>query len=84
VGPANSLQVSRLENNSWPGTTFTGDTYLRLYGPSTTQVAASDNGCFNGYASRLTFTSITSGTYQIREGCYFTYSCSGTVDWTIQ
>ncbi|OJT25572.1 hypothetical protein BO221_06785 [Archangium sp. Cb G35] len=60
------------------------DTYLRLYGPSATQVAASDNGCFNGYASRLSFTSLTSGTYQIRAGCGYSYGCSGTVTWTVE
>ena len=60
------------------------DTYLRLYGPSATQVAANDNGCFIGVASRLSFTSLTSGTYQIRAGCGYSGSCSGTVTWTVE
>ncbi len=66
-----------------PGASFTGDTYLRLYGASGTQVAANDDAC-SGNGSNLTFTATTAGTYQIRAGCYSSNSCSGTVAWTFQ
>lgn len=65
------------------GASFTGDTYLRLYGPSATQVASNDDAC-SGTGSNLTFTATTAGTYQIRGGCYTSTSCTGTVVWTIQ
>jgi hypothetical protein len=64
------------------GATASGDTYLRLYGPSATQVAVNDDAC--GTASTITYTATTAGTYQIRAGCYSSNSCSGTVAWTIQ
>ncbi|MDY7233232.1 hypothetical protein [Hyalangium rubrum] len=62
----------------------TGDTYLRLYGPSATQIAFNDNSCFNGEGSRLSYRTINSGTFQIRAGCNSNSSCSGTVTWTIE
>ena len=37
-----------------------------------------------GGRSNLTYTVTTTGTYQIRAGCYSSNSCSGTVAWTIQ
>lgn len=64
------------------GASGTGDTYLRLYGVSATQVAYNDDNC--GVLSYLSYTATTSGTYQIRAGCYSTGSCSGTVAYTIQ
>jgi len=65
------------------GASATGDTYLRLYGPSATQVASNDDSC-GGTASSLSFTATTAGTYQIRAGCYSSNTCSGTVAWTLQ
>lgn len=65
------------------GSNFSGDTYLRLFGPSATQVASNDDAC-GGRGSNLTFTATATGTYQIRAGCYSTGSCSGTAAWTIQ
>jgi V8-like Glu-specific endopeptidase len=65
------------------GATASGDTYLRLYGPSATQVAFNDDAC-GGTASNLSFTATTAGTYQIRAGCYSSKSCSGKVAWTLQ
>ena len=62
---------------------FTGDTYLRLKGPSGSDVASNDDSC-GGVGSKLTFTATTAGTYQIRAGCYSSTSCSGTVAWTVQ
>jgi V8-like Glu-specific endopeptidase len=66
------------------GSSASGDTYLRLYGPSATQVASNDDGSGCGTASNLTYTATTAGTYQIRAGCYSSNSCSGTVAWTLQ
>jgi hypothetical protein len=65
------------------GASFTGDTYLRLYGTTNAQVASNDDAC-SGRGSKLTFTATTTGTYQIRAGCYTSGSCSGTVAWTVQ
>ncbi len=76
-------QVVTVGTCGMTGATFSGDTYLRLYGPSSTQVASNDDSC-NGIGSKLTFTATTAGTYQIRAGCYSSNSCSGTVAWTVQ
>jgi hypothetical protein len=65
------------------GSSFTGDTYLRLYGPAATQVASNDDAC-SGRGSNLSFSATSAGTYQIRAGCYSSGSCSGTVAWTAQ
>jgi V8-like Glu-specific endopeptidase len=65
------------------GAAFTGDTWLRLFGPSATQVASNDDSC-GGVGSNLTFTASSTGTYQIRGGCYSGGSCTGTVAWTVQ
>ena len=65
------------------GSSFTGDTFLRLYGPSATQVSLNDDSC-GGAGSSITYTAATAGTYQIRGGCYANTSCTGTVAWTIQ
>jgi hypothetical protein len=65
------------------GGTFTGDTYLRLFGPAATQVGANDDSC-GGRGSNLTYTATATGTYQIRAGCYSSTSCSGTAAWTVQ
>ncbi|WP_324291449.1 pre-peptidase C-terminal domain-containing protein [Corallococcus sp. bb12-1] len=64
-----------------PGSSGTGDTYLRLYN-GTTQAASNDDAC--GTLSYASFTATTAGTYQIRAGCYSTGSCSGTVSYTVQ
>lgn len=64
-----------------PGSSGTGDTYLRLYNGST-QVASNDDAC--GALSYASFKATTAGTYQIRAGCYSSGSCSGTVAYTVQ
>ncbi|WNG57899.1 hypothetical protein F0U59_26455 [Archangium gephyra] len=67
------------------GSSFSGDTYLRLYNPSGTQVAYNDDAC-GGTGSNFTYTvpSGASGNYQLRAGCYSSNSCSGTAAWTLQ
>jgi hypothetical protein len=64
------------------GSTFTGDTYLRLRNPSGTQVALNDDAC-GTLGSRIVYTAPTAGNHEIRAGCYGNTSCSGTVVWTI-
>ncbi|KFA88930.1 trypsin-like serine peptidase [Archangium violaceum] len=79
-------QVLRLGTCTVSGGSGTGDTYLRLYGPTGTQVAVNDDGSGCGTLSYLTYTvpSGAAGAYQIRAGCYSSNSCSGTVAYTIQ
>jgi V8-like Glu-specific endopeptidase len=77
-------QVIKLGTCTVPGSSGTGDTYLRLFGPSGTQVSANDDSC--GSLSYLAYTvpAGAGGTYQIRAGCYSNNSCSGTVAYNIQ
>jgi hypothetical protein len=63
------------------GGSASGDTYLRLY-RGATEVAANDDSC-SGLASRITYTATVTDTYEIREGCFASTSCGGTVAWTI-
>jgi len=60
-----------------------GDTYLRLYDPSTgKQLARNDD--YYGACSQITYTFYTSScrTYELREGCYSSGSCGGVVYYT--
>jgi hypothetical protein len=61
----------------------TGDTYLRLFNRSSTQVAFSDDGC--GLLSRISYTvpAGAAGLHQIRAGCFINGSCGGTVPYFI-
>lgn len=63
------------------GATSSGDTYLRLRGPSGVEVASSDDAC--GAASKITYVATTSGNYQLRAGCYSNNFCSGTLGYSI-
>jgi hypothetical protein len=67
------------------GASGSGDTYLRLFNSSGSQVAANDDAC-GGLLSNLSYTvpAGASGTYQVRAGCYSSGSCAGTVAWTIR
>jgi V8-like Glu-specific endopeptidase len=62
---------------------FTGDTYLRLFGPGGAEVASNDDAC-GGRGSSFVYTVPTTGNYELRAGCYSTGSCTGTVAWTIE
>jgi hypothetical protein len=75
-------QTLRVGTCTVPGASGSGDTYLRLYGVSGTQVAANDDSC--GTLSYLSYQATQSGTYQIRAGCFSSNSCSGTVAFTVQ
>ncbi|NPC87236.1 serine protease, partial [Pyxidicoccus fallax] len=65
------------------GATFTGDTYLRVNGPTGTEVGANDDAC-SGRGSSISFTAASTGNFEIRAGCYSSGSCGGTVVWTIE
>lgn len=65
-----------LDLNAW----FSGDTYLRVFGPAGTEVAFNDDAC-GGRGSRLFFSAQTAGEYEIRAGCHGEERCSGTVAW---
>ncbi|WP_342375207.1 hypothetical protein NVS55_28425 [Myxococcus stipitatus] len=67
------------------GATFSGDTYLRLFGPTGQQVAFSDDAC-GGVGSNFVYTvPLTgAGSYQLRAGCYSNNTCGGTVAWTLR
>lgn len=60
-----------------PDASGNGDTYLRLFDPFNNLVAASDDAC--GLLSSIAFTATTTGTFQVRAGCFSNSSCSGTV-----
>jgi alpha-tubulin suppressor-like RCC1 family protein len=60
------------------GASFTGDTYLRLFDPSGTQVAVDDDAC-GGLGSSLTYTAVVAGDHAIHAGCFSSSTCGGTV-----
>jgi hypothetical protein len=60
------------------GSSFSGDTVLRLYGPTGAQVAVNDDAC-GGLGSRILYTATATGTYEIHAGCFASGTCSGTV-----
>lgn len=64
------------------GASGSGDTYLRLYGPTGAAVASNDDAC--GVLSFVSYQAPSAGTYEIRAGCYSSGSCGGTVAYTIQ
>ncbi|RJS17022.1 hypothetical protein DRW03_28555 [Corallococcus sp. H22C18031201] len=63
------------------GATGTGDTTMRLFAPGGAQVALNDDGC--GLLSKITYVAPTTGTYQVRVGCFANNPCGGTVAYTI-
>ncbi|REG30671.1 hypothetical protein ATI61_106140 [Archangium gephyra] len=78
-------QVLTLGTCGVTGSTFSGDTYLRLYNPSAAEVISNDDAC-GGVGSSFTYTvpAGAGGNYELRAGCYSSGSCSGTVAWTVQ
>ena len=65
------------------GASGSGDTFLRLYAPDGSSVAANDDAC-GGLLSLVGHTATQSGTYRIQAGCYSSGGCAGTVAFTIQ
>jgi hypothetical protein len=61
-----------------PGSAASGDTYLRLLGPTGSMVAQDDDSC-GSFRSVITYTAPVGGIYSLAEGCYSSVSCSGTV-----
>ncbi|GHG90883.1 hypothetical protein [Comamonas sp. JC664] len=64
------------------GASFTGDTYLRVYNGGNVEVAVNDDAC-GGRGSRIDFTPGSTGTYQIRMGCFASGACSGTLAYSV-
>lgn len=58
-----------------------GDTMLRLIGPSGAQVAVNDDAC--GLGSRIVFVAQTTGFHAVKAGCFSSNSCSGQLVWNI-
>lgn len=65
------------------GASGTGDTFLRLFAPSGSEVAFNDDSC--GLLSNLSYgvPSGAAGTHQIHAGCFSSFNCSGTVPYLI-
>lgn len=66
------------------GASFSGDTYVRFFGPGGTEVGGNDDAC-GGRGSNLVYTvpAGAGGDYEVRAGCYSSGSCGGTVAWEI-
>jgi Dictyostelium (slime mold) repeat len=64
------------------GASGSGDTFLRLFDPSGTEIAASDDSC-GSLLSFIGVTATTTGTFQVRAGCFSSSSCSGTVAFVV-
>ncbi len=66
------------------GASASGDTYLRLYGPTGQQVTYNDDAC-SSLSSNFSYVvpAGSGGTYVIKAGCYSSGSCSGRVGYTI-
>jgi hypothetical protein len=70
-----------LMTTSAPGS-CSGDTYLRLYDPSTGEQLTYNDDYYN-LCSQLTYTFTAScRTYELREGCWSSGSCGGVVYYT--
>lgn len=68
-----------------PGSSFQGDTYLRLVNQAPVEVGASDDACVpNGVGSQIIYTATSSETFEIHAGCWSSTSCNGIVSWIIQ
>ncbi|MCP3061153.1 VWA domain-containing protein [Myxococcus sp. K38C18041901] len=63
------------------GASATGDTALKLFGPTGSVVAQNDDSC--GLLSQVTYTASVTGTYQVRVGCFANNPCNGQVAYTI-
>jgi hypothetical protein len=60
------------------GSTYSGDTVLRLFSPDAIQVAYNDDAC-EYHGSRIDYTAPTAGTYRLRAGCADQGACEGTL-----
>lgn len=63
-----------------PGSSRSGDTWLRLNNPSGQEIASNDDsGGDCGVGSNISIVVPSTGSYVIRAGCYSSGSCGGTV-----
>lgn len=80
----NAGQLLTIGTCGMPGSSFSGDTYLRLFNLSGSQVAPANDDACGELGSQMVYTATAGRSYLIRVGCYSSGSCSGTVAWTIQ
>ena len=67
-----------------PGSCY-GDTYLRLYDPSTGEQLSENDQYDGSNCSQITYSFTAScRTYELREGCWLSYSCGGQVYYTLE
>jgi len=66
------------------GSSGTGDSYLRLFGPDGSEVLDNDEGGCGSGLSKMTYFIAEGGdgAYEVRAGCSGNVSCSGTVAYT--
>jgi V8-like Glu-specific endopeptidase len=78
-------QTLRLGTCGLTGSAGSGDTFLRLFGPDSQEVASSDDAC-GGELSNVSFTvpAGRAGAYTIRGGCFSSTTCTGTVAFTVE
>jgi hypothetical protein len=74
-------QVLDLGTCDVEGSSFSGDTYLRLF-LNATELASSDDAC-GGVGSEISYTAAIDGTYEVRMGCFSSGTCSGTVGYSV-
>lgn len=83
VIPISAGQILTVGSCGVTGSSFGGDTYLRLFGPAGTEVAFNNDAC-GGLGSNIRYTVNTPGNYEVRAGCYSNNFCYGTVMWTLE
>ncbi|RYZ42930.1 MAG: hypothetical protein EOO71_05845 [Myxococcaceae bacterium] len=77
----NAGQVLEVGTCDLDGSSVTGDSYLRLM-LNGTELLSNDDACGSS-GSRLSFTAVSAGFYEVRMGCYAATTCSGTVGYSV-
>jgi hypothetical protein len=81
AGATIKLSTNSAAGCNLSGVSGSGDTYIRLVGPSG-EVSSDDDSC-SDLQSYLTYVAPTAGTYTFKVGCYSSGSCSGTAAWQV-
>lgn len=74
-------QILKFGTTELFGTTYSGDTFIRLFDPLMSEVASNDD--FGGVGSYIEYTALTDGVYTMKLGCYSANLCSGTAVWEV-
>jgi hypothetical protein len=77
-------QTIRLGTCNLDGADGIGDTFLRFYGPDGYQVAENNDSCEQLSYLEYTVPVKKAGRHEVRIGCYYNNSCSGTVAYEIE